>query len=74
MDKENKEEFVYFNDEWNPGYYDENNTFIKYEKSWYCNNNKIIHNSEKEYLNCKSCNPEQIIIKNNKPDGRRYKK
>lgn len=27
-----------------------------YEQSYYCNENKIIHHSEKEYLNCKHCN------------------
>lgn len=28
----------------------------KYEESYYCNENKIIHHNEKEYLNCKHCN------------------
>jgi len=33
---------------WNPGYYDKWNNFIPYEKKWYCNHNKLIHQSEKE--------------------------
>lgn len=42
--------------EWNPGYYDKWENFIAYEKKWYCNPNKIIHQSEKEKNNCKYCN------------------
>lgn len=42
-------------EEWNPGYYDKNEVFQPYEKRWYCNENKIIHNSEKEKNNCKYC-------------------
>lgn len=41
--------------EWNPGYY-KGIRFIPYDKTWYCNYNKVIHPSEKEYLNCKHCN------------------
>ncbi len=40
-----------------PGYYDKNNVFIEYEKRWYCSENKTIHNSKKEFTNCKKCNP-----------------
>lgn len=29
--------------------------FVPYIKSWYCNMNKLIHYSEKEYLNCVHC-------------------
>lgn len=36
---------------WNPGYYDKWNKFIPYEKKWYCNHNKLIHQSEKEKEN-----------------------
>lgn len=32
---------------WNPGYEKDGN-FIPYEKKWYCNHNKLIHQSEKE--------------------------
>lgn len=45
--------------EWNPGYYDKYNRFIPYEKAWYCNANKLIHYSEKEYLNCIHCNKKR---------------
>jgi hypothetical protein len=41
--------------DWNPGYYDKWNDFIPYEKKWYCNQNKVIHQSEKEKNNCKYC-------------------
>jgi hypothetical protein len=43
-------------EEWNPGYYDKWENFIPYEKKWYCNENKRIHQSEKEKNNCKYCN------------------
>ena len=42
--------------EWNPGYTDEHGKFIEYEKRWYCNHNKVIHGSGKEFNNCKYCN------------------
>lgn len=47
--------------EWNPGYWRIKKgtlfeEFIPYEKKWYCNQNKIIHQSEKEKNNCKYCN------------------
>lgn len=45
--------------EWNPGFIkyngDGTESFILYEKRWYCNKNKIIHGNENEYLNCKFC-------------------
>ena len=37
-------EFIYYNDEWNPGFYNKDNDFIPYEKRWYCNKNKIKYN------------------------------
>ena len=40
---------------WNPGYYDKWENFIPYEKKWYCNHNKLIHQSEKEMNNCQHC-------------------
>lgn len=40
---------------WNPGYYNTKGVFIQYEKKWYCNENKIIHNSENEMKMCKYC-------------------
>ena len=43
---------------WNPGYTTPKGKFIAYEKGWYCNYNKIIHHSEKEYNNCKYCKNE----------------
>lgn len=42
-------------DDWNPGYYDKFMKFIPYEKAWYCNTNKLIHKSEKEYKKCVHC-------------------
>lgn len=42
---------------WNPGYYNDKGVFVPYDKSWYCNTNKTIHGSEKEFKNCKACNP-----------------
>jgi hypothetical protein len=44
--------------DWNPGFTDKDGNFHPYEKRWYCNHNKIIHGSEKEYKNCKYCNSE----------------
>jgi|GEM_PF-6067500 len=41
--------------EWNPGYYDVKKGFIPYEKRWYCNENKVIHQNVKEKDNCKYC-------------------
>jgi hypothetical protein len=43
-------------EEWKPGYYDKWENFIPYDKKWYCNENKRIHQSEKEKNNCKYCN------------------
>lgn len=58
MDKENKEDFMYFNEEWN-SWEDipEDKTNIK----------RFISQSIEE-------SPILKLIKNNKPDGRRYKK
>lgn len=37
----------------------ENNKLVRnvfyYERSWFCNENKMIHHSEKETLNCPYC-------------------
>jgi hypothetical protein len=46
--------------EWNPGYWKIKKgtlfeEFIPYEKKWYCPQNKVIHQSEKEKNNCKYC-------------------
>lgn len=41
---------------YNPGYYNKYVVFIPYEKKYYCNENKIIHQNEKELSNCKFCN------------------
>lgn len=29
--------------------------WVPYEKAWFCNTNKIIHNNEKQVLSCKYC-------------------
>jgi hypothetical protein len=47
-------------EDWNPGYWKSKKDslieeFIAYEKSWYCDDNKIIHKSLKEKQNCKYC-------------------
>ena len=39
-----------------PGYYNKNGVFISYDITYYCNINKLIHGSEKEFKNCKYCN------------------
>ena len=52
--------------EWNPGYYDKWENFHPYEKKWYCVNNKIIHQSEKEKNNCKHCIEYENKAKSNK--------
>lgn len=57
--------------EWNPGYWKINyktfrEEFIPYEKKWYCNFHKIIHQSEKEKNNCKHCIEYENSIKNSK--------
>ena len=54
------------NNGWNPGYYDKWENFHPYEKKWYCTNNKIIHQSEKEKNNCKHCIEYENKIKGNK--------
>jgi hypothetical protein len=41
--------------EWNPGYYDKWGVFHPYEKKWFCNFHKLIHQSEKEKNNCQHC-------------------
>lgn len=48
---------------WNPGYYDKWENFIPYEKKWYCNHNKLIHQTEKEMNKCQHCNSNET--KNN---------
>jgi hypothetical protein len=55
---------------WNPGYWKINyktfrEEFIPYEKKWYCNHNKVIHQSEKEKNNCKHCIEYENSIKSN---------
>lgn len=45
--------------DWNHGYSNKYGKFIEYEKAWYCNQNKIIHISHKEFRNCKYCNYER---------------
>ena len=50
-------------EDWNPGYWKVNKdtlgeTWVNYDKNWFCNENKIIHNSEKEKNNCKFCSNE----------------
>lgn len=43
--------------DWNPCFKDyKKGIIIFYEKNWYCVENKIIHNKEKDYLKCKFCN------------------
>ena len=38
-----------------PGFYNLKGQFIRYERSWYCDNNKTIHSSRKSYINCNHC-------------------
>lgn len=57
--------------EWNPGYWRIKKgtlfeEFIPYEKKWYCFQNKVIHQSEKEKNNCKYCIEDENKIKSNK--------
>ena len=40
--------------EFNPGY-ESLKGFVEYEKSYFCNENKIIHPNLKSVLNCKHC-------------------
>ena len=50
-------------DDWNPGYWKPGKglgeIFVPYEKKWYCNENKLIHNSKEEVKNCKYCNKNE---------------
>lgn len=46
--------------DWNPGFYKLVKgtiffEFVPYEKKWYCNYYKLIHQSEKEKNNCNHC-------------------
>jgi hypothetical protein len=42
--------------DWNPGFYDyKKECFVPYEKKWYCEENKIIHGSIREFTSCNSC-------------------
>lgn len=50
-------------EEWNPGFYDRKGNFIQYDKSWYCDYNKMIHGSKGEYLNCKHCKSNHMHLK-----------
>jgi hypothetical protein len=44
--------------EYNPGYYDyKKDCWISYERKWFCQENKIIHNSAKDFINCTHCCP-----------------
>lgn len=56
--------------EWNPGFWRIKKgtlfeEFVPYEKKWYCDYHKLIHQSEKEKNNCKYCSEkdEQINTK-----------
>ena len=78
--EENKEEFVYYNDEWNGSLIDDPRIKKCQEMYNFCleKSNKLLEEELKsdKHLN-KTYLPEEIskeIIKNNKPDGRRYKK
>ena len=66
--EDNKEEFHYFNDEWNKKesyqWVDVRN--VKFEQ---LQQGKITLSEYFEFIN-----QEQKLIKNDKPDGRRYKK
>lgn len=42
-------------EEWNPGYMDIKKGWISFDKAWYCNENKLIHYSEKEFKKCVHC-------------------
>lgn len=42
-------------DNWNPGYFNKFSQWMEYEKRWFCNKNKIIHQHLKEKENCKYC-------------------
>ena len=44
-----------------PGYYDRKDSFIRYDRTWFCNYSKTIHNNLKQRLQCKSCNKEYKI-------------
>ena len=48
-------------DEWNPSFTKYNRKaqeiqVIYYEKSWFCNTNKIIHHNKNQLMSCKDCN------------------
>lgn len=58
MDLKNKKEFIYYNDEWN---------------SWE-DISKDKNNLKKLTIENSEESPILKLIKNNKPDGRRYKK
>ena len=77
-DKQPKDDFVYFNDEWN-GSLVNNPELRKHQKLYNELLNKINNLLEENFKNEEFQNqtflPEEFkIIKNNKPDGRRYKK
>ena len=45
--------------DYNPGFYDKENKFIQYERSWVCQSDaNISHNSPRVAINCKHCFPE----------------
>ena len=44
-----------------PGFYNLKGQFIRYEIGYYCNHNKIIHTSRKDYLNCKQCKQNKLL-------------
>ena len=70
-DKQPKDDFVYFNDEWN-GSLVNNPELRKHQKLY---NNLLEENFKNEEFQNQTFLPEEFkIIKNNKPDGRRYKK
>jgi len=44
-----------------PGFYNLKGQFIRYEIGYYCNYNKTIHKSRKDYLNCKHCKQNKLL-------------
>jgi len=49
-------------DDWNPyfiKYSKGEEIIVFYEKSWFCNDLKIIHKSKKQYTDCPYCNTKE---------------
>lgn len=42
-------------DDWKPGYLNNLDVYVDYDKSWFCYEEKKIHANKNSFINCKKC-------------------